>query len=203
MTTTNFLQNMLVLLCQYFGNYDSNSNIGKFLDILANQMIDLETALNDSKSILNIDTATGANLDIFADNLQIIRGSFTDDELRARIKTEIRANFSTGDINTIREVAEVVLGEDALNGIIETYNSADFSNEIAGIALLLNTPSSNPINIPDETIERTVAAGIRIFYQLTNEVETIIIQEPNNYLDTVNFLESGTFNTSNELGVIL
>ena len=200
--STNFLQNMLVLLCQFFGNYDATSNVGKFLEILSRQLTDLETALNDSNNILNVDTATGSNLEIFSDNLDLIRGSLTDSELRNIIKTEIRSNFSQGTHDEVREVAEVVLGEDALNGIVETYNRSDFSNEIAGIVLFLNASTANLVNIPEPTIEKTVAAGVRVYYGLTSNVETVLVQEPDDHFNTLNFVECGTFETSRQLGVL-
>ena len=199
---TDFARAMMDLMPQRFGNNSLDSNIGKFFQILNRQMQELETVFSDLVNILDLDTATSAQLDIFLSNLDVQRGSLDDIDVRKFVKTEIQSNFSKGQISTVREVSNVVLGENGLHGIEETWEQSRFSNQRNGLALLVSNLAQD-IDIPEPTIEKTVAAGIKTFYEIVEETEIVLVEEPPSSQIPIRDLQSGTFSTPRQLGVIL
>lgn len=200
---TNFAELMRNNIAECFGGYDTNTNLSKLLRILERQMQDLEFVFEQLSNNLDIDQSENDNLDIFLSNLSLTRSASDDEEVRSLVKTEINANFSKGQVSTLREIAEVVLGNDGLNGIEESWNNAQFTNEIAGIILRISTNAENRITIPSNTIEKAVAGGISTFYSLIENDEIIIVQEPDVSIRQNIFLRTGTFESSREMGVIL
>ena len=190
---------MSAKLCEFFKSY----NI--YFVATSQQYEELIQQMNESINILNVDYANAAQLDILASNLAIERGSQTDDALRRRIKTEIIARRSRGDLLTIREVIRLLLGENGLDGILETWEQPRFGNKPAGIVVRLSDLAEYDILIPDETINRVVAGGVAVYYDLVSTADRVLIVEDDSevILYSIVSLQCGTFQCgTRSLGVL-
>jgi len=201
-TATDFHKAMLNLLIYYFGKYSKNSNFGKLLKPIDIEMVEIEETDNKAIDILNIDVATGKNLDIFAENVNIIRGASNDEELRRRIKIEIKANRSRGRIAEIEEIVKLIFGENSLNGFLEGWQQSFYNYEPASLIVKLSNLAENPINIPEITFERIAAGGVKIYYEIIANFETtgIVENDEEVTVQKVIFLHAGTFRISRTLG---
>lgn len=112
----------------------TTSNIGKLFSILSLQIDEVQRTLEKIEQYRDVDQAIGASLDRIGRNVGQARGNSTDIDYRKLIKTKIKANLSAGDIETINEVMEVLMG-DAFLGARETWNLSSYGNEPAAIAL--------------------------------------------------------------------
>ncbi|WP_411503488.1 hypothetical protein [Brevibacillus centrosporus] len=117
-------------------NYQKSTsgNIGKLFSIVSLQVEEVRRTLEKIEQYRDIDLAVGASLDRIGRNVGQPRGSSTDIDYRKLIKTKIKANLSAGDIETINEVMEVLMGE-AFLGARETWYLSSYDYEPAAIAL--------------------------------------------------------------------
>jgi len=187
------VQQALDLLAMHFGNYSKDSNIGKMLQILFANDEKFYQAADDMKNVLDLDHATGKNLDlIHGENKDLKRGGLTDDEYRERLKLETKVNNSDGDVETLEQAAEVLFGPENFKGITEQGD--------AKIKIDLDLTNKT---IPNTTFERAVSASVGVLYATTDDEEVIQIVLGKEILTELLHFESGTKTTSQELGVIL
>lgn len=155
-------------------NYKKNksSNIGKLYQIYSRELEQIKKVFKDIKDSRDIDKATNKTLDKIGKNVLELRGTDDDDLYRQMIKTKIIANLSQGDIETINEVAKILVGS-SYAGVEETWNNSTFDNEVAGLVMKLR--EYNP-DTPFEAFERVRAGGVKLFWELLNETTTLKLQ---------------------------
>ena len=152
------------LLGRLTDNYNKNpdSNIGKWYQIIARELGELERTFEDIKEYQDMDNAVDKTLDHIGKNVLEYRNTADDDLYRLLIKTKIIANLSKGDIETINEVASVLLG-DGFIGLSETWNDSSYNNEPAGLVLNMRNGSNT---LPFGAIDRIIAGGVGIKWVL-------------------------------------
>lgn len=160
------VRDMLRLLTDNY-NKSPQSNIGKLLSIINDQLNDLLQTLDTMEQWRDIDLAEGTTLDGIGQNVAQPRGAASDQVYRILIKTKIARNLSRGDINTvIRVIALAVKAEYSEIEIQEKYTET-LEPEPAAISLLrlpLSRISDSEIDLRQfaRIIQRTVAAGVRV-----------------------------------------
>ncbi|MCU6794154.1 hypothetical protein OB236_18785 [Paenibacillus sp. WQ 127069] len=160
------VRDMLRLLTDNY-NKSPQSNIGKLLSIINDQLNDLLQTLDTMEKWRDIDLAEGTTLDGIGQNVAQPRGAASDQVYRILIKTKIARNLSRGDINTvIRVIALAVKAEYSEIEIQEKYTET-LEPEPAAISLLrlpLSRISDSEIDLRQfaRIIQRTVAAGVRV-----------------------------------------
>lgn len=154
-------------------NKDKNSINGKLHQIFIEQLQEVKDVLTDIKMCRDMDNAIGKTLDRIGNNVLELRDAEDDELYRTFIKTKIIANLSKGNIETINQVATVLLGK-SFRGVTETWNQEKYNNEPAGLALVLRNHSKN---LPFKAIDRTVAGGVglRWILELKQGVSEIFI----------------------------
>ena len=191
-----YIDDFFKLMSMHFGNYNQDSNIGKLMrSITVSDDFFLQTCL-DMKAIADLDQATGKNLDdIHGVNKNLKRGSLSDDEYIERLKLETKVNNSDGAISTLTDAAEVLFGKENFLGISEVFP--------AGIEINLNFIDTN---IPNFTLDRAIAAGIKSTYVLHEEQEILNFVTSNinfSFKKYINLQSSDKLESAAESGVLL
>jgi hypothetical protein len=159
----NILNDMIRRLTDNYKK-DSESNIGKLLNIVASELEDTKEAINKTGLYRDIDQAAGATLDRIGLNVQQFRGQATDPVYRILIKSKISRNLSDGSINTLIRVLSITLDINP-NQIQVRELWQDATPEPA--ALFLNVPSEslNAVGFSliqfGRLVNRIVAAGVK------------------------------------------
>lgn len=117
-------------------NYKKNpeSNIGKLLSIVDYEIDNMKLAFNTIELYRSIDNATGITLDNIGKNVLQERGVMDDVLYRLLLKTKVRANLSGGQIETLNDVLNVLLGVNFLS-IREVWNDPTYGNEPAALEI--------------------------------------------------------------------
>lgn len=113
-----------------------DSNIGRIIKVITDEMQELTDTNMMIVEYQDIDKTVGRPLDRYGWDVGQPRAGMDDESYRFMIKTKDRANFSNGDIETINEMMDNLLGDSYL-GLRETW--AGYSNEPAAIVLLYDT----------------------------------------------------------------
>jgi len=149
-------------------NVDSDSNINKLFQIIAAEIDELNTAINDVQAIRNIDQASDNSLDKIGRNVLQSRNALTDVKYRESIKTKIQSLLSNGEIGVLNEVAKVLIGEN-FKSISEAWNNSNYGNEDAAIIVEFDpTDLSIPFGL-----KNVVAPGVKVNLQ-GNIIDDII-----------------------------
>lgn len=141
---------------------DLESNVGKLFIIVGDELEELEELFSKIYDSRDIDKAEGRSLDRVGNNVQQLRWDTDDEFYRQLIKTKIIANLSIGDIETINEVANVLLGE-GYKGVEETWNKSRYDFEPAGLEITITNLNRT---IPFVAVERVTAAGVGLYWVL-------------------------------------
>lgn len=141
-------------------NYNKNENSinGKLYKIYARELEDIRRAFEDIKRYQDVDKAIDKTLDHIGKNVLQLRNTEDDELYRLFIKTKIIANLSKGDIETINQVATVLLGKGFI-GVSETWNQSQYNNEPAGLVLKMRNQAKS---LPFDAIGRTIAGGVGV-----------------------------------------
>ncbi len=118
-------------------NYTETGNLKKLIDIFKNELTDIRLAKENMYIGLDIDQATGVQLDIIGREVGEKRQGRDDPTYRKAIKVRIKANTSGGDIPTLNEVGKVLIG-DAFIGINELWDDDKYDNEPAAVAIIFD-----------------------------------------------------------------
>ncbi len=149
-------------------NKSPTGNMSRVLQMAAEEAEILQTAITTVADWRDIDNAEGTTLDRIGRNVAEPRGDKTDDIYRQHIKVKIIANRSRGDATTIETVTRVMM-PDTLIGIREGWNDPAY-DEPASIVISF-TGSEQPV--PFSPIERVVAAGVRVYWEMNLYEDTI------------------------------
>lgn len=155
-------------------NKSSDSNIGKLIQLVAEQIDKLHATNKRINDWRDIDQAEGKALDELGRDVGELRLQRSDALYRDGIKTKIKANLSKGDIETIIELALVYFGSDLIK-LDEAWTLDRYDNEPA--ALVLSFEDSQLIeNVPFKALERVIAGGVRLYMELRQTEQEIQIQ---------------------------
>ncbi len=145
-------------------NYSREGQVNneKLHKVIYGEIEEVKKVFEDIKSSQDIDSAVGKTLDNIGKNVLEYRNTDDDEWYRQLIKTKIIANLSQGDIETINEVARVLIG-DSFQGIKETWNLERYNNEPAGLVLTMKNQAKI---LMTNAIDRAVAGGVGIKYVL-------------------------------------
>ena len=112
-----------------------NSNIGKLLVIVSDQLDDVRGTLERVEEWRDIDKAEGTTLDLIGENVGQTRGLATDEIMRILIRARVARNLSDGTFNGIISALAVTLNTtpDRIK-IKELYDDID-DPEPAAIAI--------------------------------------------------------------------
>lgn len=122
---------------------EPTSNNTKLLEIVGDELSFLAYTLEMIERYRNLDRARGLTLDRAGKNVLEMRKTVNDKEYRRMIKVKIRSNLSKGDINTIADIAEALLGESFVR-VGETWSNAKYSNEPAGVCIRVKSLGTSP-----------------------------------------------------------
>ncbi|SFP19162.1 hypothetical protein [Salibacterium halotolerans] len=121
-----------------------DSNIAKLMAVVGEE---IQEKLFDTRDAIvyyqDIDNAEGKVLDRFGQDVGQQRNGMDDQSYRYMIKTKDSANFSNGDIETINEIMDNLLG-DAYKGLAECWRYEKYDNEPAALVLLYETDIFTP-----------------------------------------------------------
>ena len=146
---------------------DTGNNVGKLLSLSAEELTEIEGALETTQEWRDIDTAAGTTLDRIGQNVQQPRGSMADDLYRDFIKIKILSNISGGEVETFNSALSVLLGGRGYS-IREgwTFNNDPLPPEPAAILITVQQ-DEDPDPIPFGAINGIAAAGVRATYWAT------------------------------------
>ncbi|WPZ17781.1 hypothetical protein UM396_14445 [Geobacillus subterraneus] len=162
----SFLIDMLSRLTDVYKK-DPNSNVGKVIKILADELDLLKTTFDRIEEWKDVDRAEGIVLDDMGVNIGQPRGAATDEIYRVLLRSKVARNFSDGTINTIIRVISIAVNANPSEiHIKELYNDSS-SPEPAAIGLIqiplrkLNEVGMSPKQFA-QIVQKTVAAGVRV-----------------------------------------
>ncbi|MGC4378245.1 hypothetical protein WD019_15155 [Fictibacillus sp. Mic-4] len=145
---------------------DPNSNIGKLLSIVDNEIEQLKTTLIKIEQWRDINKAEGTTLDLAGENVDQPRGKATDEIYRVLIRGKEALNQSDGTINKIIEVLAITL--DCKPSDINVFSLKETGeNEPATIVVkkapldALNRVGLSPGQFV-QIVEKAVAVGVRV-----------------------------------------
>ncbi|MCE5168536.1 hypothetical protein LQV63_04305 [Paenibacillus profundus] len=148
-------------------NKQPDSNLGKLVSILHEQLQSVENTLETIQDWRDIDRARGTTLDRIGENVVQPRGQATDEVYRILLKSKVARNLSKTDVNTIIEVLALALDCDFSEIRIEEKYMDPNEPEPAALSLMrvpiarLNEVGMSPYQFA-QIIQKTVAAGVRV-----------------------------------------
>ena len=152
-------------------NKTQDSNIGKLITIVTNQIDEIYIEKDKVKENRDVDQAFGETLDKIGEGVQQERGALDDPTYRLLIKSKVACNRSTGDINTFFEVIETMLDVEKKDILLEE-NPGD---EPVSLYFEIPLVAVGQYNITREhfvtILNRITAAGVRPYTRLNGTFE--------------------------------
>lgn len=139
---------------------DGPNNIVKLLSALIAPAQDLENTFQQLRTMRNVDTAEGVQLDVLGRLVGQGRGGMDDDTYRRMIRARISVNRSKGTIRDAITVAILVVDDDDANIVVDNQGHAAFVLRVDDAPL----PDS-VANILIGMLRDTVAAGVRVILE--------------------------------------
>jgi hypothetical protein len=161
--------NLRDMLQKLTDNYDKSpqSNIGRLLFIINEQINDLLQTLDTMELWRDIDQAQGTTLDLIGQNVAQPRGAASDPVYRILLKSKIARNLSNGDINSVIRVIALAVNASYSEIEIQERFSDPLDPEPAGISLMrlpLSRLNDSEIDLRQfaRIIQKTVPAGVSV-----------------------------------------
>jgi hypothetical protein len=152
-------------------NKTQDSNIGKLITIVTNQIDEIYIEKDKVKENRDVDQAFGETLDKIGEGVQQERGALDDPTYRLLIKSKVARNRSTGDINTLLDVMETMLDVEKKDILLEE-NPGD---EPVSLYFEIPLVAVGQYNITREhfvtILNRIAAAGVRPYTRLNGTFE--------------------------------
>ncbi|ELK38829.1 hypothetical protein D478_27656 [Brevibacillus agri BAB-2500] len=148
------------------------SNIGKIYRIAADGFEEIKATFETIERYQDIDEAAGVGLDRIGRDVLQAREQMADEAYRQMIKTKVRANLSPGDIETINEIANVLIGESFM-GVMEMWRVTNHpsAGEDAALLIILKRESLAPL--PYKALKRVAAGGVRLYFSVAEEKDSV------------------------------
>jgi len=124
------------LITRLTDNYNKSmtGNIGKLFTVIDLEFEKIKNTLETIELYRKIDNAVGVTLDNIGKNVGQQRGALDDIVYKIILKTKIKSNISGGQIETLNEILNVILGDKFL-GAHEVWNDIIYSKEPAAIEM--------------------------------------------------------------------
>lgn len=124
------------LIKRFTDNYrkDDDSNISKLLSIFNFELDRINDAFRTIDDYRHISNATGVTLDNIGKNVLLERDGMDDVTYRLFLRLKIKMNLSGGQIKTINEIMNAILGKYYL-GLREVWKNQTYDNEPAAIEI--------------------------------------------------------------------
>ncbi|MDE3837945.1 hypothetical protein C0966_00790 [Bacillus methanolicus] len=146
---------------------DPNSNIGKLLSVVYDEIEELKSTFLKIEEWRNINNAEGTTLDLAGENVGQPRGKATDEIYRVMIRGKEALNQSDGTINKIIEVLSKTL--DCKPSDINVFSVKETEEDDEPAALIVKKAPLEALNkvgmTPGQFVqiaERAAAAGVRV-----------------------------------------
>ncbi|UYT83936.1 DUF2612 domain-containing protein [Priestia megaterium] len=140
---------------------NENSNIGKIIRVISDELTSVQTALETTEEWRDIDTAEGTTLDLIGENIGQPRNKTDDEEFRLLIKTKIFSNLSIGDIESVNQLLRIYLGHQFIS-VQEGWNldkGTPFDGAAATLFITVKG-DGNTKGLPIDRTSRIVASGV-------------------------------------------
>lgn len=148
-----------------------DSNIGKLIKIVTNQIDEIYLINDEIKESRNVDQAFGETLDKIGEAVQQQRGELQDPTYRLLIKSKVARNRSTGDINSLLNVMSTMLDID----ISEVTLEENPGEEPASVYVEMPLSAIGKYELTREhfviIINRITSAGVRAYTMLNGTFE--------------------------------
>jgi hypothetical protein len=159
MATIDYLQ----LFPQSILNRLTTSNIGKLWTMFADEVDEIESALTQMKTMFDIDSAEGKQLDQIGKNVNFARlASQSDADYRLYLKIAILEKLSGGSNSDMTEIIALVIPDYVNAQILELYPG--------NIYAWVQIEDARPLSDEADIISLIKAAGINFY--LTNTIGT-------------------------------
>lgn len=132
----------------------------KFLACLVTPFQSLENALQQLLTERSVDTAVGAQLDVIGRLVGQPRNGMVDADFRRLVRARVSVNRSTGNVENILTVTDLVVYDDLAYYKVENQGTATVKLTIEEIAVA--TVLANRLM---GMLEDTVSAGVRLVVQ--------------------------------------
>lgn len=136
------------------------NNNEKFIATLATPFQSLESALQQLLTERSIDTAVGAQLDVIGRIVGQARNGLDDDTFRRYCRARVSTNKSTGVVEDLITVTDLIVYDDAATIIAKGEGTATVRVNAYGIILDVDLA-----NIVFDFAQDTVSAGVRVVVQ--------------------------------------
>lgn len=153
-------------LVDYY-NKNPDSNIGKVISILYDELQILIDTQEKIKEWRSIDSAKGTTLDRIGQNVDQPRGAATDEVYRILLKSKIARNLSKSDVNTIIQVLALALNTPPSEITIAQKFKDPIDPEPAALKIIkvpidaITAAGMSPQQFV-RIVQRTVAAGVSV-----------------------------------------
>jgi hypothetical protein len=145
---------------------DPNSNIGKLLSVVYDEIEELKSTFLKIEEWRNINKAEGTTLDLAGENVGQPRGKATDEIYRVMIRGKEALSLSDGTINKIIEVLSTALDCKPSDINISSLKETGGDEPAALIVKKAPLEALNKVGMSPgqfvQIVERAVAAGVRV-----------------------------------------
>lgn len=162
--------------------FDDAQKLHALVRVLVAPLQEIEQAAFEVRDAFDLETATGAALDLVGGVVGVLRDARSDVAFRAYIKARILANASDGAIETILQIARTMLGPDVLSltyehGQVVDHQPAHFNLYVAASTLRfpwdptgIEPPNTVAIALAD-AVFLAVSAGVSfsLYYQYDDD----------------------------------
>lgn len=138
----------------------TGNKIEKLVATLATPFQSLENALQQLLSERSVDTAVGAQLDVIGNLVGQPRNGLDDATYRRYVRARISTNKSTGIVEDLLTVADLIVYDDVATLEIQQEGTATIRLDIQGIAI-----TTDLAEVVFEFMGDAVSAGVRIVVQ--------------------------------------
>ena len=163
----SIISNMLRRLTDNY-NRGTAGNVAHLLNISASELEEIKEALETTALWRSIDEAEGLTLDRIGRNVDEPRGNKDDDLYRQYIKIKIISNLSAGRIETLYEVASVVVSPGEVVSIEEGWQWASdpLDWEPAAMLITVEAEGEELHPLPFIPMDRVTAGGVQLHWDL-------------------------------------
>jgi len=156
-------------------NKSENSNIGKLLTIISEQMDSLTQTFLTIEEWRSIDKAEGTTLDLLGDDYNLKRGQDTDSAFRVTIRGKQARVNSDGSINKIIQAIAASLGRTLSD--IQIQNGYELDEPETAMMVITIKSNADTNELPFPKLEDVIAGAIGVRWQYVIERETDILDD--------------------------
>ena len=177
---------------------DIDSNIAKLFDTITQELSEIKATFQNIKESRGIDNAEGKTLELIAANFNEFKGQRTEEFLRQIIKSKIKANTNSGDIETLIKIMTILLDSDFVS-ISECWSLTDAEDYDGEPSAILITVKPTEKRYPYEIIDLAKASGVSAKYWRVQSENILALKTEDLKGEKSAKKYSGTFNAGEEI----